>query len=119
MTGTKGSKAPSNEEEEYFARIEREQTEKHREKLQVEAAQAEAEKLRILHWMRCAKCGSEMESVQFRGVVIERCPSCAGVYLDAGELGKLAGEDKGGMIESVASFFGLKRHHKVGEGEAP
>lgn len=110
-----GSKAPSNEEEEYFAKLEREKREKLRETMEAEQARVAAEELRRLHWLRCAKCGNLMDSHQFRGVVIEKCPVCHGVYLDAGELEKLAGSDRGGMVDSVVQFFGLSRHRKVGE----
>lgn len=112
-----GTKPPSNEEEEYFARIEREQREKLRERIEADAAAEEARRLKELHWMRCAKCGGVMETHQFRGVAIEQCPSCGGVYLDAGELETLAGEERGGMVGAFAEFFGVKRFRRVGEKE--
>lgn len=65
------------------ARREREMKEKQsREK----AGAEEAAKLREAHWMRCPKCGYEMEEIGERGVKIDRCTKCGGVYLDQGEL---------------------------------
>lgn len=37
----------------------------------------------------CPKCQVKMESRQLKGVVVERCPSCSGIFLDDGELEEL------------------------------
>ena len=39
--------------------------------------------------MRCPLCGVPMREVPRRGVRIDVCPECRGVWLDAGELEKL------------------------------
>jgi Zn-finger nucleic acid-binding protein len=97
---------PSDQEEEYFARQEFER----RKKLAEERARAleaeERERLRQLHWMRCPKCGSELVEVGLRGVRIDKCASCAGLWLDAGELEQLTGS--GDFLSSVLSIFGKK-----------
>jgi Zn-finger nucleic acid-binding protein len=37
--------------------------------------------------MRCPRDGQELESVRYEGgVLIDRCPTCRGTFLDAGEL---------------------------------
>jgi Zn-finger nucleic acid-binding protein len=54
--------------------------------------------------MRCAKCGAAMEEVTFRGVRIDKCFACGGVYLDDGELEQLAGKS-GGLIAALRQFF--------------
>ena len=41
-------------------------------------------------WMVCPKCGGTLEEIEHRGVKVDRCQSCAGVYLDRGELDLLA-----------------------------
>ena len=91
-------------EEEYFAReslakMQKLAAEKHA-KLEAE----EKERLKQLHWMRCAKCGSELHEVLFRGVSIDKCFNCGGVFLDNGELEKVAGAESG-MVSSVLSLF--------------
>jgi acetyl-CoA carboxylase beta subunit len=96
---------PTREEQAYFKKLQEEQLAKLREK----QSEEEAKRLREQHWMRCAKCGHEMITVNFRGVAIERCPSCGGVYLDAGELEKLAGEDQGGVLRGLGALFGLQQ----------
>ena len=98
--------SPTPEETEYFRKIEAEQKARLRTQLEQVAAEEEARKLREAHWMRCTKCGNEMITVNFRGVAIERCVSCNGVYLDEGELEKLAGDDESGLIGSLTALFG-------------
>ena len=62
-------------------------------------AQTQAERLRLkeLHWMHCPKCGQELATETCDSVEIDVCPSCKGVWLDAGELGTI--------VESRGSFF--------------
>ncbi len=59
---------------------------------------------RKLHWMRCAKCGAQMDEIVFRGVRVDKCFACGGVYLDDGELEQLVG--KPGWIQELRKFFG-------------
>lgn len=65
---------------------------------------AERERLRQQHWMRCPKCGNELEEIVFRGVKVDKCFGCGGVYLDDGELEQLAG--KAGWFEAMRAFLG-------------
>ncbi len=85
---------PSKPEDEYFAREER-----HRGELErLEKAQREREEQRRLHQMKCPKCGADLAPKLFQTVEIDRCTECGGVWLDPGELEKLAGH--------VSHFFG-------------
>ncbi len=95
-------------EQDYFQRVEQEKLYKAAAKKKDEEARAAAEALREAHWMRCAKCGNEMDTVGFRGVEIERCPGCGGVYLDQGELETLAGKDRSGVFSEMAGLFKRK-----------
>ncbi len=93
-------------EDDYFARLEREKTEKLRKQLQAEARKATAEERKAAHWLRCGKCGGEMETKPFRGIEIEVCPDCGAVLLDPGELETLGGPDQGGIFRDIAAIFG-------------
>jgi hypothetical protein len=64
---------------------------------------AEREQLKQLHWMHCPKCGQGLDEMVFRGVRIDKCFACGGVYLDDGELEQLTG--KPGWFEAMRQFF--------------
>ena len=93
---------PTDEQE----RRAREELERQREAALTRQSQIsvdERERQRVLHWMRCPKCGSELSEVQFRAVKIDKCFTCGGVYLDDGELEQLTG--KPGCFDSMLRFF--------------
>jgi uncharacterized protein len=77
------------QEEEYFARLEferrRKAAEEERRKLETE----ERKRLRDLHCMRCPKCGAELVAIAYRGIELDKCTACQGVWLDCGELEQL------------------------------
>jgi uncharacterized protein len=54
-------------------------------------AKSDMEKLRLkeTHWMHCPKCGQKLTTETCGSVEIDVCPSCKGVWLDAGELGTI------------------------------
>lgn len=93
-------------EDEYFKRIEEEQKAKLREKVAAKEAEASKAELKELHWNKCGKCGTDMDTKVFRGVEIEQCPSCGAVLLDPGELEQLAGADNTAVFTSFFSMFG-------------
>ena len=74
-----------------------------RERDQDELTSEERARLRALHWMRCPKCGLLLDEITFRGVKVDKCFSCGGVYLDDGELEQLAG--KPGWFEAMRLYF--------------
>ncbi len=73
-------------EEEYFARLEFEKRKKAEQEKQQSLAAAERKKRKDLHYMKCPKCGMELIEVDYKQVKIDKCSSCDGVWLDAGEL---------------------------------
>ncbi|MFV8753806.1 zf-TFIIB domain-containing protein [Nannocystaceae bacterium ST9] len=90
-------------EDEYILRQELERKRDAVLKKQAELKDDERKELKTLHWMRCAKCGAELQEVEFRGVKVDKCFSCGGVYLDDGELEQLAGRP--GWFDSMLHFF--------------
>ncbi len=85
------TKKPTENEEEYFFRLEMERQREAVGRRREELDREERERLKALHFMRCAKCGMELTEIQFRGVKVDKCFSCGGIYLDDGELEQLAG----------------------------
>lgn len=98
------TKKPSTPEEEFFAKQDAEARRKLALEQQRASEQAERDRLRELHYMRCPKCGMELSTITFRGVAIDRCYSCEGTWLDKGELEQLAGKEPG-FLQRLTSIF--------------
>lgn len=89
-------------EEEYFHRKEQEAMEKLRQRL---AAPAPAERDASAS-PRCPKCGDALEEVSFQEVLVDRCPSCQGIWLDPGELERLTAKE--GSKSWLSQFWRIK-----------
>ena len=100
---------PTRPEEEYFAKEEAEKAKRLKEKLREETEAEEKERVKAACYMRCPKCGGHLHEVTFRGVSIDRCDTCGGVWLDAGELEKLAGTEDKSAIGDILGFFSGKK----------
>ena len=90
------TREPRNEDE-WFTRHEEEllrQARRERERRQQEERdQAEQERRRSrreAHWMKCPKCGDDLNELDVSGVKVDRCAGCEGIFLDRGELDMLA-----------------------------
>ena len=81
---------PTEQEDEYFLRIEQEMKKHIRERTKKQVSKEEKEKLRELHFMKCPKCGMDLIEIDFKGIKIDECPSCRGMWLDSGEFDALA-----------------------------
>ena len=77
---------PSAREEEYFARLEVERKRKIDEERHGKLKEEERERMKELHFMRCPKCGTDLQEIDFKGIKIDKCFSCEGLWLDAGEI---------------------------------
>ncbi len=100
------SDKPSNNEEEFIAREEAEKLYRvHQERLKAEDTQkAEADKK--LHWMKCPKCGYDLEVIKWRQVEIDKCFRCGVIALDDGELEQLAGQENDtGLLSGLSKLF--------------
>jgi Uncharacterized protein conserved in bacteria len=92
-------------EDEYFARQEAEKRERLKEKLRQEILAEEEQNIKNICHMKCPKCGGALDEIVFRGVTIDRCNSCGGVWLDSGELEKLAGREEKSSIREILNLF--------------
>ena len=77
---------PSEKEEEYFARMEFERKKKLEEEKHLKLGDQEKKRLKELHYMKCPKCGMELIEIDYKGVKVDKCSECEGIWLDAGEL---------------------------------
>lgn len=95
---------PSKAEDEYFVRQELARRKAWAAEQAAKMAEEEKEKLRELHWMKCPKCGMDLQTIDLHGVKIDRCGSCNGTFFDAGELEQVM-ERGGGFFVRMVSLF--------------
>ncbi len=85
---------PSGMEEEYFTRLELERKKKTEDERLKNVQDGEKRRLKELHFMCCPKCGMELHEIDYKGIKIDKCFGCEGIWLDAGELGSIAKLEK-------------------------
>lgn len=95
---------PSEKEEEYFARQEFERRKKQEAEKQAALAKDERRKRQELHYMHCPKCGMDLIEIDYRGIAVDKCSGCDGIWLDAGELAAIARLEKS-MLDGWFSVF--------------
>ncbi len=94
---------PTEKEEEYFARLEFEKRKKLEAEKQAQIVE-EKRKLKEIHYMRCPKCGMQLIEIDYKRIAVDKCSSCEGVWLDAGELEAVSGMDKGALDKLFSVF---------------
>lgn len=101
---TDGIDKPSKAEDEYFARQEIERRKKWAQEQSAKMAVEEKEKLKDLHFMKCPKCGMDLQEIDLQSVKVDQCANCGGIFFDAGELDQLSKKDAG-VLGKVFSIF--------------
>lgn len=96
---------PSEREEEYFARKEFERRAAIEEERQKKMKEEERKRLRELHFMRCPKDGMPLIEIDFKGIKVDECSHCKGIWLDNKELDEILKMEKSG-IAKLFSVFG-------------
>jgi hypothetical protein len=92
------------QEDEYIARMEFERKKKIEGEKHSKLAEEEKKKLKELHYMRCPKCGMELIEIDYKGVKIDECSSCQGIWLDAGELSAVSKFEKTALDKLFSVF---------------
>ncbi len=109
--GTPGK--PSTSEDEYFVREDAEKKRRAALQSKREKAAAELKQLRDLHYMKCPKCGLDLHEVKLRGVDVDVCFSCNGVFLDQRDLERLERHESSGVMSAVLNWFKPETKHPV------
>src|SRR5918992_6411492 len=78
----RGEDQPSRNEDEYFVKQDAELLKQMRAKLDAQRAKAE----RTQPSMKCPRCGGTLQEKQYHHAVVDVCPNCNGMWLDAGEV---------------------------------
>jgi PAT family beta-lactamase induction signal transducer AmpG len=58
--------------------------------------------------MRCPKCRSDMEQVEYEGTEVDRCETCKGIWFDAGEIELLRNKRAAAAIDTGDAKVGKK-----------
>ena len=99
-------------EDEWFQKFEQEMIRdaKRRRELAAAAQQTEeAERLKALHWMKCPKCGRDMQTLALEGLTVDKCTGCEGLFFDRGELDDLLlkkAEERRGIFRRLSGLIG-------------
>jgi uncharacterized protein len=97
-------KKGTNLESDYFMR--EDLASKHKAKTERERVMLKAhdEELKKLHFMKCPKCGHDLESKKMTYVTIEQCSSCGAIVIDADQVDKFITEKKSILNSLIAVF---------------
>ncbi len=93
-----------NQEEAYFYKLNKELIERKRSELDAKKIET-TDQSNNPNWMKCPKCGDQMEEIELTRIKVDKCVQCQGIYFDNGELQILleSQEPKGflGMLRKV------------------
>ena len=89
---------PSLSEEEYFFKKDAELRRKWAQEQQAKLEAEERERRRALHFMKCPKCGMDLEEIAWGDVRVDKCFNCDGIWLDKGEIDLI--------LKKGSGFFG-------------
>ena len=95
---------PHKNEDEYFVRQNAELIAEMRRRLDAERASGE----RTAHFMKCPRCGADLEETTFHHMKIDVCPECKGTWLDAGELEMISHVKRSEISRFIGAMLGLK-----------
>lgn len=95
---------PSRNEDEYFTKQDLELIRARRRQLDEERSKKE----RSAHYMKCPKCGADLEERAHANVKIDVCPECGGTWLDAGELELLRHVQSSSLTDFVRDIFRVR-----------
>ena len=95
---------PSDKEDAYFIRQDFERRKKKEEEKLEQLNAEEKAKLKEQHFMHCPKCGHNLIEIDYKGIAVDKCSHCDGVWLDAGELEQISHLEKGLMDKWFQAF---------------
>jgi uncharacterized protein len=88
--------------EEYFERQELEVRRKRAWERTETMKTDERTRLKTLHFMKCPKCGMDLQTIELQGTSVDQCLVCRGTWLDQREIERLLERD---LFEPVLSIL--------------
>jgi uncharacterized protein len=110
----KGISKPSTSEDEYFVREDAEKKRKIALEMKKALATEEQARLKELHSMSCPKCGLKLQQVRFRSVDVDACFSCGGLFIDKGQVDRIAKPEGRGVMWAVLNWFKEQVERPIG-----
>ncbi len=95
---------PSGKEEEFVAKTEYLRLKKIEEEKHKDLAEDEKKKIKALHFMKCPKCGMDLIALDYKGIEVDKCSECEGIWLDAGELEMVSKAETSGIDKLFGVF---------------
>lgn len=95
---------PSSNEEEYFAKEQAELKRKLAKEREAQLQTEEREQRRARHFMKCPKCGMDLEEITLGDVRVDKCFGCEGMWLDSGEIETIVKSESGFMGKLLRVF---------------
>ena len=92
------------EEERYFHEQDAELLKKKRTELNAARKAHEQAAHKNQHWMKCPKCGADLEEVEMDHIMVDKCPGCGGIFFDKGEL-ELMLKAHRGLLPRIMDMF--------------
>lgn len=93
-------------EEEYFYKRNQELIEQRRKELDAKREEEAKSTQRTEHWMKCPKCGGDMEEIDLAHILVDKCKECEGIFFDHGELETLLeSQEQGGFFSGMKRIF--------------
>ncbi len=65
---------------------------------------AHDEQLKALHYMKCPKCGHDMETKRMSYIDIDQCTSCGAIVLEHDNVDRFIAEEQS-ILKSLIDFF--------------
>lgn len=97
-------------EDEYFHRLNQKAIEEKRKALDAKRAEELRLHKKETHWMKCPKCGHDLEEVDLHGIKVDLCKeeTCGGAYFDKDELELLfeTQDTQTGFLGRLLGVFG-------------
>ena len=100
---------PSENEEEYFNRLEVERKRQWEKDRQSNMDVAEKQRLKELHYMKCPNCGMDLHEFPFHGVKVHRCVSCHGTFVNEAEMNDLLHHEQS-LLSQFKALFGFEEN---------
>ncbi len=93
-------------EDEFFHQQNQKLIEERRKKIDAKKTEEDKEHRKNTHWMKCPKCGHDMEEVNIENILVDKCTECEGLFFDKDEVDTLVEvRGKSGFMGSVARIF--------------